>query len=386
MSAGRDRLAETEARLASWEPGAGHSGRGASNLGPGRLRLLPPGLALLPLRLFLGVTFIYAGVQKLSDPGFLHPGAPTYIGTQLHQFAHGTPGGFILRIFAFPHPALAGVGVAVVEIAVGLLTLFGLLTRVAALIGLCLNLLLFLTNSWNTYPYFLGSDIVFVFAWLPFVLTGASGQPALDHLVGQVAERGRSRSTSSSPMGLGRAAGAGSSPVVTRRALLARGLGVTALLTGVIAGIAAATKGAYRGTASARTLGSTSNRHSGTSRASSGASAANHRGATAPLPPGARALGPASRLPPGQAAYYRDPANGDPDILVRQPHGALAAHSAICTHAGCTVEYGGGQLVCPCHGSIFDATTGAVLQGPAATPLPARRVIERGGQLYAVPS
>ena len=42
---------------------------------------LEPGAALLPLRLFLGVTFVYAGVQKLSDPGFLHPGAPTYIGT-----------------------------------------------------------------------------------------------------------------------------------------------------------------------------------------------------------------------------------------------------------------------------------------------------------------
>src|SRR5436305_2001687 len=37
---------------------------------------LAPGAALFPLRLFLGLTFIYAGVQKLSDPGFLHPGAP----------------------------------------------------------------------------------------------------------------------------------------------------------------------------------------------------------------------------------------------------------------------------------------------------------------------
>jgi thiosulfate dehydrogenase [quinone] large subunit len=31
-------------------------------------------LALFPLRVFLGVTFVYAGIQKLSDPGFLHPG------------------------------------------------------------------------------------------------------------------------------------------------------------------------------------------------------------------------------------------------------------------------------------------------------------------------
>ena len=52
-----------------------------------------PAMALFPLRLFLGVTFVYAGIQKLSDPGFLHAGAPTYIGTQLHGFAAGTPGG-----------------------------------------------------------------------------------------------------------------------------------------------------------------------------------------------------------------------------------------------------------------------------------------------------
>ena len=83
-----------------------------------------PGIALLPLRLFLGGTFVYAGIQKLSDPGFLHAGAPTYIGTQLHAFANGTPGGFILRAFAIPHAELAGIGVAIVEIAIGLCAFF----------------------------------------------------------------------------------------------------------------------------------------------------------------------------------------------------------------------------------------------------------------------
>src|SRR6476469_10127197 len=105
-------------------------------------RAIEPGLALLPVRLFLGVTFGYAGVQKLSDPGFLHPGAPTYIGTQLQGFANGTPGGFILRTFAIPHPGLAGVGVALTEILIGLLVLFGLYTRWAAAGGMGLNLLL----------------------------------------------------------------------------------------------------------------------------------------------------------------------------------------------------------------------------------------------------
>jgi hypothetical protein len=60
---------------------------------------LSPARALLPLRIFLGATFVYAGAQKLSDPGFLHPGAATYIGTQLHGFADHTPGGVLLRTF-----------------------------------------------------------------------------------------------------------------------------------------------------------------------------------------------------------------------------------------------------------------------------------------------
>ena len=46
--------------------------------------MVNPATALLPLRLFLGGTFVYAGIQKLSDPGFLHSEAPTYIGTQQH--------------------------------------------------------------------------------------------------------------------------------------------------------------------------------------------------------------------------------------------------------------------------------------------------------------
>ena len=196
-------------------------------------RVIEPGAALLPLRLFLGVTFVYAGIQKLSDPGFLHPGAPTYIGTQLNGFAHGTPGGFLLRTFALPHPQLAGVGVALLEIAIGLLTTAGLLTRIAAAGGLGLNLVLFLTNSWNAFPYFLGSDIVFVFAWLPFVLTGASGQPALDHSLERLGSSPRLRLA---PV-------PSDYPPLTRRAVLERTLGLAGLATLGLGGLAALAKG-----------------------------------------------------------------------------------------------------------------------------------------------
>ena len=41
-----------------------------------------------------------------------------------------------------------------------------------------------------------------------------------------------------------------------------------------------------------------------------------------------------------------------------------------CTHAGCLINREiSGELVCPCHGSKFNAKTGAVLRGPAVLPL-----------------
>jgi thiosulfate dehydrogenase (quinone) large subunit len=73
-------------------------------------------------------------------------------------------------------------------------------------------------------------------------------------------------------------------------------------------------------------------------------------------------------------------------VIVRDSAGQLSALSAVCTHAGCEVTYESGQLVCPCHGSVFSARTGAVLQGPASQPLPTRHVVESGGEIYAVPA
>jgi thiosulfate dehydrogenase [quinone] large subunit len=330
-----------------------------------------PGTALLLLRLFLGVTFIYAGIQKLSDPGFLHPGAPTYIGTQLHGFAKGTPGGFLLRAFAIPHPKLAGVVVAFTEIAIGILATAGLLTRLAAAGGLALNLVLFLTNSWRAYPYFLGSDIVFVFAWLPFVLTGASGQLALDNVLDRVARSPRVRLDPTAP-------------ALTRRAVMQRTLGAVGFATLALGGIAALAKGGYKG--SGRTLGATTG--TGAKRDPSGASssrpAAPKKPAAGGVPANSVKLGQSSQLPAGQGATYTDPSDGSADIVIRQSDGKLAAFSAVCTHAGCTVAYQGGQIVCPCHGGVYSSTTGAVISGPPPSGLAARKVIESGGAIYAV--
>lgn len=60
-----------------------------------------------------------------------------------------------------------------------------------------------------------------------------------------------------------------------------------------------------------------------------------------------------------------------PVAIVRASATAVDAVQAICTHAGCTLNpYDGASqtFACPCHGSVFSAA-GAVLQGPAFTPL-----------------
>jgi len=332
---------------------------------------IDPATALVPLRAFL-----YAGWQKLSDPGFLHPGSSTWIGTQLHGFASSTPGGFLIRWFAEPFPGLAGAGVAVAEIAIGLLVLLGFQTRLAAALGLALNLVLFLTASWHTYPYFLGSDIVFVFAWTPFVLAGAAGQPSLDTML----ERSRttSRRTRDGRVVIAQR--------MSREQALRRGAALVGGLTLGIAGLATLLRGSYH-TSSA--LGadesSATTQHHTTQATTQGSTSSSTSGSTSSsrqsVPSGALALG---AIPAGQAKTYTDPSDGGEDIAVRSSSGSLSALSAVCTHAGCTVEYQGGVLLCPCHGSQFNAQTGAVLQGPASTPLARKTVIERNGKVYAV--
>ena len=62
-------------------------------------------------------------------------------------------------------------------------------------------------------------------------------------------------------------------------------------------------------------------------------------------------------------------AQGRKIFVSRVSNTEFRALSAICTHAGCTIGWDGtAQFNCDCHGSQFSAA-GAVLKGPAATPL-----------------
>lgn len=62
---------------------------------------------------------------------------------------------------------------------------------------------------------------------------------------------------------------------------------------------------------------------------------------------------------------------GDEHVVLTRSGDEVRGFSATCTHQGCTVDrVADGRIGCPCHGSVFDAATGAVLQGPATDPLP----------------
>lgn len=87
-------------------------------------------------------------------------------------------------------------------------------------------------------------------------------------------------------------------------------------------------------------------------------------------------------VPVGGAVAAKD-ASGAPVVVAQPTAGTAVAFSAICTHMGCQVAPAGNQLNCPCHGSQYDAATGAVLRGPAAKPLPPVAVHVANGQVVA---
>jgi Rieske Fe-S protein len=143
-------------------------------------------------------------------------------------------------------------------------------------------------------------------------------------------------------------------PYLTRRAV------VRGTLVAVVGGVA--------GYLTART--------SGVVGVAPGTTAANAYGP--PAGPGGRPLIALDQLRPGHAVVVAS----ERVVLARSADGAVHAFSAVCTHQGCTVGVADGTLACPCHGSMFNPDTGAVLQGPAGRPLPSVRVTVRNGKVY----
>ena len=123
--------------------------------------------ALLPLRVFLAVTFIYAGLDKLTDSAFLADSGSGSIGDMMSSAIPA------MIDMALNNPVGFGYAIALGELAVGIGTLLGLLTRLAAFGGALISLSLWLTVSWSASPYYYGNDLPYLMAWLPLILAGA---------------------------------------------------------------------------------------------------------------------------------------------------------------------------------------------------------------------
>lgn len=353
-----------------------------------------PGWVFAPLRLFLAITFIYAGLQKLTDPQFFNPHAAGYIGKQIHTFATGTPLHGLLINAVLPHAQLWGGAIAWGELAIGLGALVGLLLRPAAFFGLLLSLMFFLSASWRVRPYFYGADIVFVFAWATLLLAGpmAGGWPSLDLWLAQWIERRtaperRSRIAPALALVLGvpvsgaaeqtqeaetaASAGApatqrgrGATRAAQRGRYIQAEVGRRQFIRGALVGGGAMLVVSWLwnithpSTASVDTTGG--------SGATSGATN------TATTTGASNQIALVKDVPVNNSASFTLPSNGDPGVLVHLDSGKFVAFDATCTHAGCPVSYDSSSklLLCPCHGAAFDpAQNAAVIQGPAPTPL-----------------
>jgi len=98
-----------------------------------------------------------------------------------------------------------------------------------------------------------------------------------------------------------------------------------------------------------------------------------------------RRLGPSDAVPNDFVVpYYID--DRKRRISVARVADELYAFDDLCTHEACPLSAGkldGTVIMCQCHGSRFDVTTGAVVNGPATKPLTVYPVHESNGQIQA---
>lgn len=321
----------------------------------------PIGQVILPLRLFLGFTFIYAGLLKLSSKDFLSATAPNGVLKQMQNSADGSPIAFVVQ-HAVEHYVLFGLAIAIGELCVGIGILFGLWTRLAAAFGFVLSTSFWLTVSWHTYPYFFGVDIIFMAALTPLIIAGDGGYFSLGSQIRSVVERQL------------KAPGGAKSNEPLQGEINRRTLVRTGVAAGALAGIGLVSGGVARIFSKATPAPSPT----------PSASASPHKTSSG-APKGGIKITSAATVPVGSSHQFTD-RNGSPAYLLQPRKGTFMAFSAVCTHEGCVVNFNSGakSFQCPCHGASYNGSTGEVTGGPAPLPLTKIPVVESGGFVYMV--
>ncbi len=383
-------------------------------------------VAVLPLRLFLGLSFVAAGIYKLADPTFLDTKAPNYIGNQLAGFALNSPVGGFLSAFGVENATLFGLAVMFGEIAIGLGTLVGLFSRTAAFFGALLSLVLWLSASWSIRPFFLGSDLPYMMGWMVLLVAGAHPRLSLDGLLKRKMVAGPN-----GPM-------VDYDPVFINQPVsneLARRRFITVAGASLVAGIATlvawgntevapsneftSTQGLIpAGTVPVPTTQAAGNPPQSTTLPPTSASPTLTSNPTltpgttnlAPVQPTApvaatspavaspRAsanskpgviLGALSVLPVGSSLNFTTPDTKISAVVYHTKEGPVKAFSRTCTHEGCIISFSQGaqSYICPCHGAIYDPSTGIPIQGPARRPLQSIKVgVDAGGNIVYYPA
>ncbi|MET8296921.1 MULTISPECIES: Rieske (2Fe-2S) protein [unclassified Streptomyces] len=103
---------------------------------------------------------------------------------------------------------------------------------------------------------------------------------------------------------------------------------------------------------------------------SAGASQGSSPSASSPSA-AAKPLVDSSKVPVGGGTVLKEA-----KVVVTQPTaGSFRCFSAVCPHQGCLVnKVADGSIDCPCHGSRFQVTDGAVTHGPATRGLEEKKI------------
>ena len=301
-----------------------------------RVALMRVSTAAVLLRLFLGGTMLYAGVDKLIlDPRFLQADGVGSIGDTLRLFvAAGGPLAPLVQALAIGQPILIGAAMAGAQLVVGALLLSGSWVRVGALLGALISLSLALTSSWGVSPYYYGNDLPYLVGFLALAAIGDGG----------VLRAGAPVTRGYDP---------------NRRAALFTGGGVMLTLLALIAldrSRLASLIAPNSGANASPTPGATATPAPSPSPIASGGGAV-----------GGTAITGAGSLGAGQALNFS--AGGTAAVLLKDG-GTYRAFERACTHQGTLVEWeaANGSFYCNNHGARF-SPTGDVIVGPALTAL-----------------
>ena len=327
--------------------------------------------AAVLLRVFLGGTMLYAGLDKfILDPRFLQADGVGSIGETLRAFvAASGPLAPLVESLALSRPIVIGAAIGATQLVVGVMLLTGARVRAGALVGAAISLALALTASWGVSPYYYGNDLPYLVAFLALAAIGDGGVLR----IGAPGPRGYDPQRRAALLTGGGALLALLALVVLDRsrfaALVGQGGGSNPTAT------PSASANELETPPSTATPGSDDGEadddddddDDGDDREKSPKPSESASGGGGGGGSGGTVIAGADSLAPGEALNFS--AGGTAAVLLNDG-GTYRAFSRACTHQFTNVDWepANGSFYCSNHGARFSSTGDAIV-GPARTPL-----------------